>query len=467
MYILMVIIFVLGYAAIALEHNIRIDKAASALITGVLCWTIYVLGAHDIVNFNNIPAFISQMFFEDGHLSGKTEVITHYVTEFQILEHLGEIASILFFLMGAMTIVELIDAHEGFAVITSRIKTTSKRKLLWIICILTFFFSAALDNLTTSIVMISLLRKLINDKEDRWLFAGMVIIAANAGGAWSPIGDVTTTMLWIGSQITAAGVVINLIIPSLVCLLVPLVVMNFRMKGTVKRPLKSESLEYYTDPTTPRERKIVFIAGVSGLLFVPIFKTFTHLPPFMGMMFSLGILWVITEILHRSRNKEDKSKLSVIAVLRKIDTASVLFFLGILLAVASLQSAGQLRDMAGLLESGIGTTEKSGVYTVSMVIGLLSALVDNVPLVAASMGMYDISAVAGHFFSQDGLFWEFLAYCAGTGGSALIIGSAAGVAVMGLEGISFGWYLKKISLLALIGYISGAAAYILQHTIIH
>lgn len=467
MYILMVVIFVLGYAAIALEHNIHIDKAASALITGVLCWTVYVLGAQGIVDFEAIPNFISEMFFEEAHLTDQSEIITHYVTEFQILEHLGEIASILFFLMGAMTIVELVDAHEGFAVITDRIKATKKRKLIWIVGILTFFFSAALDNLTTSIVMISLLRKLIADKNDRWMFAGLVIIAANAGGAWSPIGDVTTTMLWIGSQITASAIIIKLIIPSLICLAVPLIILSFTLKGEVKRPIRSEGLEHYTNPTTPKQRNIVFVAGIAGLIFVPIFKTYTHLPPFMGMMLSLGVLWVITEIMHRSKNQEAKSQLSVIGVLRKIDTASVLFFLGILLAVASLQSAGQLRTLAAGLDTSIGTDHESGIYAISMIIGLLSAIVDNVPLVAASMGMYDISPVAGNFFAQDGLFWEFLAYCAGTGGSALIIGSAAGVAVMGLENISFGWYIKKISLLAIVGYFAGAFAYIVQESVFH
>lgn len=465
MYILMVVIFVLGYAAIAFEHNIHIDKAASALITGVLCWTVYVIGSHEIIDFETIPAYLMNLFSEGGH-SDKSSIITHFI-EHQMLEHLGEIASILFFLMGAMTIVELVDGHEGFAVITDRIRSTKKTKLIWIIGILTFFFSAALDNLTTSIVMISLLRKLIDDKQDRWMFAGLVIIAANAGGAWSPIGDVTTTMLWIGSQITAGAIITHLIFPSLICLIVPLIVLTFTMKGDVKRPMKSEGLEHYTNPTTERERKIVFVAGVAGLLFVPVFKTYTHLPPFMGMMLSLGVLWVITEIMHKSKNREDKTHLSVIGVLRKIDTASVLFFLGILLAVASLQSAGQLRTMATALDNGIGTTETTGIYTISMIIGLLSAIVDNVPLVAASMGMYDISPVAGSFFAQDGLFWEFLAYCAGTGGSALIIGSAAGVAVMGLEGIPFGWYLKKISILALIGYFAGAFAYIAQETLLH
>lgn len=467
MYLLMVAVFVIGYIAIALEHNIGIDKAASALITGVACWTIYVLGAQDIVNFEAIPQYISDMFRDKSHITERPEFITHYVTHFQILEHLGEIASILFFLLGAMTIVELVDAHEGFAVITDRIKTTKKSKLLWVVCILTFFFSAALDNLTTSIVMISLLRKLIADKQDRWLFAGMVIVAANAGGAWSPIGDVTTTMLWIGGQVTAGAIIIKLIIPSLICLLVPLIIMAARQKGNVTRPGKSQDLEHHINPTTSKERSIVFIAGVLGLLFVPIFKTFTHLPPFMGMMFSLGILWIITEILHRRKNQEAKSRLSVIAVLQKVDTPSVLFFLGILLAVASLQSAGQLGDMAIFLSDNVGTDEPQGVYTVSMIIGLLSSIVDNVPLVAASMGMYDISIVSGSYFAQDGLFWEFLAYCAGTGGSALIIGSAAGVAVMGLEKIPFGWYLKKISLLAIIGYFAGAIVYILQETILH
>ncbi len=473
MYILMVVIFVLGYAAIAFEHSIRIDKAASALITGVLCWTIYVLGAQGIVDFETIPTYISEIFFHNpDHSSSpslleQSEIITHYVTEFQILEHLGEIASILFFLLGAMTIVELVDSHEGFSVITDRIKATKKSKLIWIVGLITFFFSAALDNLTTSIVMISLLRKLIDDKNDRWMFAGLVIIAANAGGAWSPIGDVTTTMLWIGSQVTAGAIIVKLIIPSLICLAVPLIVLSFTLKGDVKRPIKAEGLEHYTNPTTPKERNIVFVAGIAGLLFVPVFKTYTHLPPFMGMMLSLGVLWVITEIMHRSKNNEEKTHLSVIGVLRKIDTASVLFFLGILLAVASLQSAGQLRTMATALDAGIGTSEESGIYAISMIIGLLSAIVDNVPLVAASMGMYDISPVAGTFFAQDGLFWEFLAYCAGTGGSALIIGSAAGVAVMGLEGIPFGWYLKKISLLALIGYFAGAFTYIIQESIFH
>lgn len=423
---LMIIVFVVGYAAIALEHPIKIDKAASALITGVLVWTLFVFTGAD----------------------------SHFIEE-ELLHHLSEISSILFFLLGAMTIVELIDAHEGFAIITDKITTTKKVKLLWIISVLTFFFSAALDNLTTSIVMISLLRKLIDDKYDRWFFAGIVVVAANAGGAWSPIGDVTTTMLWIGGQLTTATIISTLFIPSIVAMVVPLLVLTFTMKGNVTRPITKEGLEHYINPTTAFERNLIFFLGLAGLLFVPIFKTVTHLPPFMGMMLSLGVMWAVTEVIHSSKNREDKSHLSVIGVLRKVDTASVLFFLGILLAVAGLQSAGHLAVMAGSLNDVFN----GNIYAINIVIGLLSSIVDNVPLVAGSMGMYEVAAAG--VFAQDGVFWQFLAFCAGTGGSALIIGSAAGVAVMGLEKIDFVWYLKKISILALIGYFAGAGTYIL------
>ena len=428
----MLVVFVLGYAAIAFEHQLKIDKAAAALITGVLTWTLYVLASNNV-----------------------------HEVEGQLLHHLSEISSILFFLIGAMTIVELVDAHEGFAVITDKIKTTNKVKLMWIIGILSFFFSAALDNLTTSIVMVSLLRKLIEDKKQRWFFAGMVVVAANAGGAWSPIGDVTTTMLWIKGQVSAGAIVQSLIVPSLATLLAPLAILSFTLKGDVQRPMKSENAEHYTDPTTPFERNFVFFAGVAGLIFVPVFKTVTHLPPFMGMMLSLGVLWIITDILHRRKPSEIRHHLSPLGVLQKIDTPSVLFFLGILLAVASLQSMGQLGDLANALDNIIGTDTQNGVYVVGLIIGLLSAIVDNVPLVAAAMGMYEVTETG--LFMQDGTFWQFLAYCAGTGGSALIIGSAAGVAVMGLEKIPFGWYVKNITLLALVGYIAGAGVYILQN----
>ena len=426
---LMIVIFVLGYLAIALEHPIKVDKAASALITGVLVWTLFVISGAD----------------------------QHFIEE-QLLHHLSEISSILFFLLGAMTIVELVDAHEGFSIITDKITTKNRVKLLWIVSVLTFFFSAALDNLTTTIVMVSLLRKLIDDKFERWFFAGIVVVAANAGGAWSPIGDVTTTMLWIGGQLTTMTIIKTLIVPSIVAMLVPLTVLSFTMKGEIVRPVEVGN-EDDSDPTTPFERNLIFFLGVAGLLFVPVFKTLTHLPPFMGMMLSLGVLWLVTEIIHRSKNKADKSQLSVIGVLRKIDTASVLFFLGILLAVAGLQSAGHLAVMAQNLNEWFG----GDIYAINIVIGLLSAIVDNVPLVAGSMGMYEITAAGD--FAQDGVFWQFLAFCAGTGGSALIIGSAAGVAAMGLEKIDFVWYLKKISILALIGYFAGAGTYILMQSL--
>ncbi len=426
---LMIVIFVLGYLAIALEHPIKVDKAASALITGVLVWTLFVLSGAD------------QYFIEE-----------------QLLHHLSEISSILFFLLGAMTIVELIDAHEGFSIITDKITTKNRVKLLWIISVLTFFFSAALDNLTTTIVMVSLLRKLIDDKYERWFFAGIIVVAANAGGAWSPIGDVTTTMLWIGGQLTTMTVIKTLIIPSIVAMIVPLTVLTFTLKGEIVRPVEVGN-EDDSVPITAFDRNLIFFLGVAGLLFVPVFKTLTHLPPFMGMMLSLGLLWLVTEIIHRSKNKADKSQLSVIGVLRKIDTASVLFFLGILLAVAGLQSVGHLAVMAQNLNEWFG----GDIYAINIVIGLLSAIVDNVPLVAGSMGMYEITSVGN--FAQDGVFWQFLAFCAGTGGSALIIGSAAGVAAMGLEKIDFVWYLKKISILALLGYFAGAGTYILMQSL--
>ena len=455
--ILILSVFVLGYLFIALEHNIHIDKAGSALVTGTLCWAIFVLGAHDV------PAHLAgqfEAFMAEGHGAGHAGLSAFF--EHRLLHHMEEISSILFFLMGAMTIVELVDAHEGFRVITDRIQTRNKVRMLWIVCVLTFFFSALLDNLTTSIVMVSLLRKLIDDRQTRWLFAGMVVVAANAGGAWSPIGDVTTTMLWIGGQLTTSTIITNLIVPSIVCLLVPLGLLSFRLSGEVARP-EAEAEEEW-DPTTPFERNLVFAAGVAGLLFVPVFKTVTHLPPFMGMMLSLGLLWILTERLHKSKNQEAKAHLTVVGVLRHIDSASVLFFLGILLAVGALQEAGHLILAAEGLRASL-----NDVYLIDMAIGLLSAIVDNVPLVAASMGMYDVvPAAAGlgdwdSMFVQDGIFWQFLAYCAGTGGSALIIGSAAGVAVMGLERIDFVWYLKKISLLAILGYFAGAGVYILMY----
>lgn len=446
MFALMAFIFIVGYLCIAFEHPLKIDKAASAILTAVICWTVLVLGAETI-----LPSFQAGA--------------THEVTT-ELRHHLGEISEILFFLMGAMTIVELIDAHEGFTVITNRIRTSKRVQLLWMIGFITFFLSAALDNLTTTIVMVSLLRKLIKEQHERWFYAGIVVIAANAGGAWSPIGDVTTTMLWIGNQITASGIIMNLFIPSLVCLLVPLIVLSFIMKGDFERPQDVESDDTPGEPTSNFERNLIFSLGIGALLFVPVFKTLTHLPPYMGMLFGLGVLWVVTEIMHRSKNAEDKNPLSVVGVLRRIDTTSILFFLGILLAVSSLASAGHLTQIATALKNSLGN-----VYAINVAIGLLSAVVDNVPLVAGAMKMYPLispealSAAASDSgwlgnFVVNGTFWEMLAYCAGTGGSCLIIGSAAGVAAMGMEKIDFIWYLKRISLLALLGYLGGAATYI-------
>ena len=445
MYVLMGLLFVAGYLCIAFEHPLKIDKAASALLTAVLCWTVLALGADTL-----LPALAQSEHGPAGELR----------------HHLGEIAEILFFLLGAMTIVELVDAHEGFKVITDRIRTHKRVTLLWLIGFITFFLSAVLDNLTTTIVMISLLRKLIGNQRERWFYAGMVVIAANAGGAWSPIGDVTTTMLWIGHQISATGIIGALFLPSLVCLLVPLLALSLTMRGEFERPEELQSEAERRDPTTPFERNLVFALGLGALLFVPVFKSITHLPPYMGILFGLGVLWVVTEWLHRSKNEEDKHPLSVVGVLRRIDTPSVLFFLGILLAVSSLATAGHLTQVASALKESLGN-----VYTINIAIGLLSSVVDNVPLVAGAMKMYPLvtpEALAGavdqagwlSHFVADGVFWELLAFCAGTGGSCLIIGSAAGVAAMGMEKIDFLWYLKKISLLALLGYLAGAATYI-------
>ncbi len=424
MLILITAIFILGYTAIALEHSIKINKAASALVTGVLIWSVYSLFSADKV-----------------------------LIEHQLTEHLGEVSGILFFLLGAMVIVELIDAHDGFEVITSRIETTSKKRLVWIVGLLTFFLSAVLDNLTTTIVMISLLRKVVPSRNDRLLFAALIVISANAGGAWSPIGDVTTTMLWIGGQITVSNIILKTFFPSLVCFLIPAFIISRQMKGNLEKVqrVKDERM------SPVRDRNIVFFIGITALLFVPVFKTITHLPPFMGVLFGLGVMWVITELIHSSKDDEDKDVLSVVHALRKIDSPSVLFFLGILISVSALQSTGILADVAGWMDNHIGN-----INLITLLIGMLSAIFDNVPLVAAVQGMYGLDQ-----YPTDHFFWEFLAYCAGTGGSSLIIGSAAGVAAMGLEKIDFFWYMKKISILALLAYLAGAGIFLLQQFLFH
>lgn len=460
MEIAILIIFIVGYIAIVAEHPLKLDKAATSLITGVLCWTLYFVGSHQVQP--TLSEEYSAFLQYNLSLGESTDLLSFL--DHRLLHHLEEIAGILLFLMGAMTVVELVDAHEGFSVITDKIKSTKKVRLLWIVSALSFFLSAALDNLTTSIVMISLTRKLISDQKTRWFFGGIIVIACNAGGAWSPIGDVTTTMLWIGKQISAIPVMKETFLCSLFSLLIPLGILSFVMKGDVERPPFNEKSGHQISRF---ERSLVFAIGIGGLLFVPVFKSITHLPPFMGMMFSLGIIWFATEILHGKKIMEEKSRFSALQALRKIDMPSILFFLGILLAVGALGEVGHLLALSDWLKNELGNA-----YLINISIGLLSAIIDNVPLVAASMNMYDISPVVtgdlwADLFVQDGVFWHFLAYTAGTGGSILIIGSAAGVAVMGIEKISFMWYLKNISPWALIGYVSGALVYIAQIAATH
>lgn len=424
----LILIFVLGYIGIATEHALKINKTASALITGVICWAIYILFGADT------PDLVNE----------------------KLLVHLGDISSILFFLMGAMAIVELIDSYNGFEVITDKITHTNKRALLWVIGVLTFFLSSILDNLTTTIVMVSLLRKLIKDHDTRLLYVGIVVIAANAGGAWTPIGDVTTTMLWIGGQISAFSIMKSLFIPSFISLAVPLIVLSFTLKGDVKRPVVATE----TYKMLSRKQQIfILILGISMLIMVPIFKMLTHLPPFMGMMLGVGILWIITEIMHRHHAGDDaaSNRRTLVSVLTRIDLPSILFFLGILLAIASLEVSGVLGNLSVFMDEKIGN-----LNFIVMATGLASAVIDNVPLVAATQGMYNLTD-----FPIDHYLWEFLAYCAGTGGSILIIGSAAGVAAMGMEKINFFWYLKKISWLALIGYFAGALFYMLEYYFSH
>lgn len=417
--LLSIIVFVTGYVAIAFEHPLKLNKAASALITGVLCWTIYTVQ------------------HQSAHQAGE-----------ELLHHLGEIASILFFLLGAMTIVELIDSHHGFDIITEKIRTSSKKRLLINVTVITFFLSALLDNLTTAIVMSSLTAKLLEEKEDRLWFAGMIIIAANAGGAWSPLGDVTTTMLWIGGQVSALNIIKVLILPSIAVCLVPMLIIARRFRGQKLLPV----LLPVRDAAEKKDGRMILLAGAGFLLFVPVFKTVTHLPPFMGMLLALGLMWVITTIVHKQKEPEAAQKFSVARALQKVDSPSILFFLGILLAVSALQSFGILKQAA----DGMGHVFQND-YLVGTSLGLLSALVDNVPLVAASQGMYDLSV-----YPTDHPFWEFLALTTGTGGSAIIIGSAAGVAVMGIEKIDFGWYIRKITLIALAGFIAGIVIFLLE-----
>ena len=448
---LMIVLFLIGYTVIALEHPLKINKTATALMLGVVLWVCAVCGGQGIL--------VDTSALRDYLMSNPGSTFTDWLVHSQLIHALGDIAEILFFLMGAMTIVELIDTEGGFRIITDRIATTSKVKLLWVTSVLAFFMSAVLDNLTTSIVMVALLRKLIGDKHDRWFFASMVIVAANAGGAWSPIGDVTTIMLWIAGDVSAGNIIVMTFLPSLICLLVPLFILSFILKGEVGRP---EQEQHHVDAVYTNQKQwtsyLFLCVGVGALVFVPIFKTITHLPPYVGMLGGLSIMWMLSEIIHRNDEGGEKSQQSIFAVISRIDLPSILFFLGILLAVNALATVGHLHLLSTKLDT-IPLQEPGKYYVINMIIGVLSSIVDNVPLVAGAMGMYN--------FPMDHYFWEFLAYCAGTGGSILIIGSAAGVAVMGLEKIDFIWYLKHISWIALVGYICGAGFFIGQKAVLN
>lgn len=424
MQIILLLVFSLGYLIITLEHSIKINKSATALITAALCWTLII---------SNTPS--KELIIE------------------QLSHHLSSISEIVFFLLGAMTIVEIIDAHDGFQNITESIKSTNKTKLIWSISLITFFLSAVLDNLTSTIVMISILNKLIENKKTKWMLLGLVIISSNAGGAWSPIGDVTTTMLWIGGQISPLNIVQQTFLASFISMVVPTLIINFIIKDKIE--LKDKVEHNLNFNTNAFERNLIFYVGIGCLLFVPVFKTITHLPPYMGMLLSLGIIWTLTELLHHKKQDDEKGILSVNHALRKIDTPSILFFFGILMSIASLEVVGILPQMANALNKTVGN-----INIVAICIGLLSAVFDNVPLVAALQSMYSLND-----YPKDHYFWELLAFTAGTGGSCLIIGSAAGVAVMGIEKIDFFWYLKKISWIALIGFVAGVSIFLLQHYI--
>jgi Na+/H+ antiporter NhaD/arsenite permease-like protein len=433
--LLIVVVFCIGYLCIALEGVTKINKAAIALLMCVLCWTLLMTSPADYY-----PAIAGESIIH--HIS---EVIEH---------HLGDAAGTLFFLMGAMTIVEIVDSNGGFNFVRDTIKTRSKRKLMWRVALMTFFLSAILDNLTTSIVMIMVLRKLVQSQTDRLLYAALVVIAANSGGAFSPIGDVTTIMLWIKGVITTQGVISEIFVPSLVSMLVPAFILQFQLKGKFD---KSQNLpKADISQFTKAQRNVIFWLGVGGLCFVPVFKTITHLPPFMGILLVLGILWTVTEIFHHNTAEDDTMAQRVSDLLSRIDLSTIMFFLGILMAVAVLQEIGVLTMLGSVLDS----TFEGNHYLVTGIIGVLSSIVDNVPLVAGCMGMYPVAAAGD--MAVDGIFWQLLAYCAGVGGSMLIIGSAAGVVVMGLEKITFGWYMKKITWIAFVGYLAGILIYWLE-----
>ncbi len=440
---ILVLVFVVGYILIAFEHQVKLDKAATALLTGVIGWLVLRF------TFPSLPSYPEVI-----HLHPDTGAFLQTA----LAEHLGSIAEILFFLLGAMTIVELIDVHGGFRPIADRIEVSNPVRLLWIMSWITFFLSAVLDNMTTAIVMCAILRRIVDAPALRWWYGGFVIIAANAGGAWSPIGDVTTIMLWIGGQVTSVNIITSTFLASAFCLLVPLGIASFFVPAAIGHGPSDDPVEHGPDHDLhPAERNLILIVGSASLISVPVFKAVTHLPPYMGILFALGLLWFLTAILHRDKDPHVQQSLSVAYILRRIDTPTLLFFLGILLAVGSIEVSGHLDMLAEWLNHSLGN-----IYAINTGIGILSAIVDNVPLVAASMGMYDLQA-----FPPDHAFWELLAYCAGTGGSMLIIGSAAGVAAMGILKINFIWYLKRMTLYAAIGYGSGILVYGLQSQLLH
>ena len=460
MFYLIIILFVLGYTAITLEQYLPVDKTAIALATGVLVWICIALGGDAIY-----PALPSFQEYLQTHPDGS---VMDFVTHHELVGYLGKISELLFFLFGTMAIVEMIDSHGGFGILSKLIKTTNKIRLLWIFSFLTFFMSAVLNNLITTVVMLTFMWKLVAGKNTRWFFAGMIVIAANAGGAWSPVGDITTIMLWIGGHVSALNIAKQLFVPCLICMLVPLVVISLIIKGETGSPLSTDFTKTLF-PTTDRERWIMLLSGIGGLILVPVFKSISQLPPYMGVLLVLTILWIIAKILHRKKHEEFRIRLTFTEIFKKTDMSTIFFFLGILLAVAGLESAGHLNLLGYFLDEKV-----HNIYAINLSIGALSSVVDNVPLVAGTMGMYDVvsldalaaiphpakAAWLKHFVA-DGYFWEMLAYCSGTGGSILLIGSTTGLAAMGLAKIDVRWYLKKISLLALLGYLSGFAAYLL------
>lgn len=469
MVLTMGILFLIGYLLITLEGKIDINKGAIALVLSSVLWTLYVIAAPQIVPIANATGLAN--YLAENPILGKetaAKQAVDYVIDNQLLEHVGDVGEIVFFLLGAMTVVEMIDSHNGFALITNFIKTRSKRKLLWLVAVLAFFLSAVIDNMTTAIVMTALMCKLIPDKKERWWFSAIIILASNSGGAWSPIGDVTTILLWVKGTVTPMPLIKYILLPSIVSVLIPLLWVSTKLKGEIayNNVEKTEGLTH-EEQLAYRNRLLILIVGVCGLLAVPVFKTITHLPPYAGVMLVVGILWILTDRLYRHVGHDIPLRLRLESVLKRVDYATLLFFLGILLSVAALQAAGALATVSAWLERTC-----SDVYVINLTLGVMSAVVDNVPLVAAALGLYPlvdpktvaISADPTFManFVPDGVYWHFLTYCAGVGGSLLIIGSAAGVVVMGMEKMSFSWYLKNISLMALAGYIAGALVYMAE-----